>query len=57
MIWFLVIIALVVITLVLLEWRSRNKPLPPGLRDDHPNRFRGSGRPLTGGTDFDQRHD
>jgi hypothetical protein len=57
MVWFIVIIALVVITVAFFEWRSWNKPQSRDLQDGDPYRFRGSGRPLTGGNDFDQRHD
>ena len=57
MVWFIVIIALVVITVGFFEWRSWNKPQPGSLQDGgDPYRFRYSDRPLTGGSDFDQRH-
>ena len=57
MIWVIVIVGLVVITLVVMEWRSRNKPLLPGLQDGDPYRYRGSGKPIIGGNDVDQPHD
>jgi len=59
MVWVIVIIGLVAVTVGLHEWRSRNKPLRPGLKDYWSvNGYKGSGRPLTGGTNFDrERHD
>jgi hypothetical protein len=59
MIWTLVIIAAIVLTLLgTLEWRSWKKPLSPGLDDGWggANRYRGSDRPLTGGSNFDEPH-
>jgi len=69
MVWFIVIIALVVITVAFVEWRLWNKPQPSSLQNGgDPYRFRYSSKPCTGennvfdqhhagGRDFDQRHD
>jgi len=69
MVWFIVIIALVVITVGFVEWRLWNKPQPNSLQNGgDPYRFRYSSKPCTGennvfdqhhagGRDFDQRHD
>jgi len=57
MVWIIVIIALVVVTVAFFEWRSWKKPESRGLPNDDPIPFRDSGRPLTSGNDFDQRHD
>lgn len=59
MVWFIVIIALVVVILAFIEWRLWNKPQPNSLQDrggGDPYRYRYSARPLAGGSDFDQRH-
>ena len=57
MIWTLAIIAAIVVTVGTLEWRSWKKPLAPGLSDwwGGVNRYKGSGRPLSGGSNFDER--
>jgi hypothetical protein len=55
----IIIIGAFVVSLgTILEWRSWKKPLAPGFRDwwgGNPNA--GGGRPITGGHNFDQRHD
>ena len=38
MIWAVIIIGVIVVALVLFEWRSRNKPLSSGLSDTTTNR-------------------
>ncbi|HEX6514844.1 MAG TPA: hypothetical protein VF049_04675 [Nocardioidaceae bacterium] len=53
MIWILVLVAVVLIVAGL-EWRSRYKPLPPGLRDDWSvhSAAHNEARPMTGGADL-----
>jgi hypothetical protein len=54
--WWIVIGVAVLVLVGWFEWRSRNKPLPPGL-----NGVWGVGenadRPITGGTDFGGKRD
>lgn len=56
--WWLLGVALLGIMLGFLEWRSWKKPLPSRLQQHWSvNSGRGSGRVLTGGHTFDNRHD
>ena len=63
MVWFIVIVALVVVTLAFIEWRLWDKPQPNSLQDrggGDPYRFRYSAKPFTGGHTYDsdyERHD
>jgi len=53
-----VLVVVVVALLLWLEWRSRNKPLPPGLRDHWTvNPGRNTGRGVTGGHTANERRD
>jgi hypothetical protein len=55
----IIIIGAVVVAIAIVnEWRSWKRPLEPGFRNwwgGNPNA--GGGRSITGGSNFDQRHD
>jgi hypothetical protein len=54
--WWLLVIAPIVIGLSFLEWRSWKKPLPSRLKQDwRVNNGKDTGRLLTGGHTFDRR--
>ena len=56
--WWLLGVALFVVLLGFLEWRSWKKPLPGRLQQDwRVNSGKESGRAITGGHTFDSRHD
>jgi len=54
--WWVVMIVVVVAVFAFFEWRSRKKPLVPGLRDHWgPHSAARSGRAMTGGHNTDER--
>ena len=56
--WWLSGVAVLVVVLGLLEWRSWKKPLPRRLQQDwRVNTGKESGRAITGGHTFDSPHD
>ena len=56
--WWLLIGLSIALVLGFFEWRSWKKPVPGRLQDHwRVNNGRDSGRAVTGGSDFDSRHD